>query len=164
MGKCETATAAIGIKILLSDLMLQLNANNFNLIKKMLHTGCIEDSNEYYNEAYKKIVGYGEYDNELPEEYVECKEYLLKEFTNNGSYYKSKYSIKEEPDLSKGCLLEKELLVPLKELLATERWGYQRYGVNSLSRPLDFDLSVDLEEYKDIKDFSLVFFVKQHSG
>ena len=164
MGKSETATAAIGLKILLSDLISQINKDNFDLIKQMLYTGCIEDSNDYYNEAYKNIVGYGYYDNELPEEYVECKQYLLKEFTHNGSYYKSKYSSKVDRDLSKGCLLEKELLVPIKEILATERWGYERNGINSLSRPLDFDLAVDLEEYKDLAHFTLVFFVKQHSG
>jgi hypothetical protein len=54
--------------------------------------------------------------------------------------------------------------VPIKEILETERWGYERYGVNSASRPLDFDLSVDLKEYEDIKNFNIIFFVKQHSG
>jgi hypothetical protein len=34
MGKSETASASIGIKILLSDLILQINETNINLIKK----------------------------------------------------------------------------------------------------------------------------------
>ena len=164
MGKCETATASIGIKILLSELILQINKTNFNLIRKMLYDGCIEDNNDYYNEAYKNIIGYGENDNELPKTYKKFKEHLIKEFKSNGSYYKSKITSKVEPDLSNGCLSEQYLLVPIKNILATERWGYERYGVNSASRPLDFDLSLDLNEYKEIKNFNIIFFVKQHSG
>jgi len=164
MGKSETATASIGIKILLSDLILQINEKNFKLIKKMIYDGCIEDSNGYYNEVYNNIIGYGEDDNELSEKYLEFKEYLIREFKNNGSYYKSKLSYKVEPDLSNGCLFDQKLLVPIKDILATERWGYERYGVNSTSIPLDFDLSLDLKEYEEIKNFNIIFFVKQHSG
>ena len=166
MGKSETASASIGIKILLSDLILQINETNFTLIKKMVYDGCIEDSNGYYNEAYRNILGYGYTDNELPENYLECKEYLINEFKTKGSYYKSKFSSKVEPDLNDGTLFERYLLVPVKDILSTERWGYERYGVNSASRPLDFDfdLSVELTEYQDITPFNVVFFVKQHSG
>jgi hypothetical protein len=166
MGKSETASASIGIKILLSDLILQINETNFDLIKKMVYAGCIEDSNSYYNEVYKNIVGYGEDDNELPEDYLEWKEYLINEFKTKGSYYKSKFSSKVEPDLTNGTLFDCYLLVPIKDLLETERWGYERYGVNSASRPLDFDfdLSVELKEYAEIKNYSMIFFIKQHSG
>jgi hypothetical protein len=164
MGKCETASASLGIKILLSDLIAQLNKTNFSLIKRMLYAGCIEDSNNYYNEVYKKIVGYGENDNELPGTYKKFKEHLIKEFKENGSIYKSKTSYEVKPDLSEGCLLEQYLLVPVKDLLLTDRWGYERYGTNSIARPLDFDLSLDLTEYKDIQHFTIVFMVKQSSG
>jgi hypothetical protein len=164
MGKSETASASIGIKILLSDLILQINKTNFNLIKKMVYDGCIEDSNGYYNEVYKTIVGYGEDDNDLPEDYLQYKEYLIKEFETKGSFYKSKFSSKVEPDVNDGTLFERYLLVPVKDILETERWGYERYGVNSASRPLDFDLSVDLKIYENIKHFNIIFFVKQHSG
>ena len=163
MGKSETASASIGIKILLSDLILQINETNFDLIKKMIYDGCIEDANGYYNEAYKNIMGYP-YGEELPEDYLECKEYLINGFKTKGSYYKSKFSSKVEPDLHDGSLFERYLLVPVKNILETERWGYERYGINSASRPLDFDLSVDLKEYKEIKNFSIIFMVKQHSG
>jgi hypothetical protein len=164
MGKSETATASIGIKILLSDLILQTNKTNFNLIKKMVCDGCIEDSNGYYNEVYNNIIGYEESYNKLPEDYLEFKKYLISEFKNNGSYCKSKFTSIIKPDLSNGCLFEQYLLVPIKDILETERWGYDRYGVNSASRPLDFDLSLKLKEYKEIKHFSIIFFVKQHSG
>ena len=164
MGKSETATASIGIKILLSDLILQINETNFALIKKMLYDGCIEDSNSYYNEAYQNILGYPYGEDKLTGDYLECKEYLINEFKTKGSYYKSKFSSKVDSDLHDGTLFDRYLLVPVKDILETERWGYERYGVNSASRPLDFDLSVDLKNYEEIKNFNVVFFVKQHSG
>jgi hypothetical protein len=49
MGMCETATASIGIKILLSDLILQIKENNVTQIKEMLYYGFIEDDNDYFN-------------------------------------------------------------------------------------------------------------------
>lgn len=163
MGKSETATASIGIKILLSDLIIQINETNFTLIKKMLYDGCIEDINGYYNEAYKIILGHDEDNIELPQTYNEFKDYITEQFKLHGSYYKSKFSSKV-PDLSNGTLFERYLLVSVKDILEMERWGYERYGVNSTSRPLDFDLSVELTKYQDIKNFNVIFFVKQHSG
>jgi len=71
MGKSETASASIGIKILLSDLLEQINETNFTLIKKMLYDGCIEDMNGYYNEAYKIILGHDIDNDELPQTYNE---------------------------------------------------------------------------------------------
>ena len=56
MGKCETPTAAIGISILLSDIILQINETNFDLIKEMLTNGYIEDRNNYCNEVYDNIL------------------------------------------------------------------------------------------------------------
>ena len=163
MGKSETASASIGIKILLSELIEQINKTNFTLIKKMLYDGCIEDSNGYYNEAYKIILGHDEDNDELPQTYNEFKDSVTEQFKLHGSYYKSKFSSKV-PDLSNGTLFERYLLVSVKDILETERWGYERYGVNSASRPLDFDLSVELTKYQDIKNFNVIFFVKQHSG
>ena len=166
MGKSETASAAIGIKILLSDLVAQLNVTNFSLIKKMLYDGCIEDANGYCDEVYKKIIGYDDGDIIMPETYDTFKEYVTEQFKLHGDYYKSKSTSIVTSDLTHGCLLEKYLLVPMKTLLETERWGYERYGINSASRPLDFDLSINLEEYKknNIEKYKVVFIIKQHSG
>lgn len=161
---CDTATASIGIKILLSDLILQMNETNIELIKKMLCKGSIEDSNDSFNELLKKIVGYEYEENELPKEYLQCKEYLINEFKNNGSYYQDRDTGKKTYHLNHGSLFEKELLVPIKKILSTERWGYNRRGINSLSRPLDFDLSVSTEEYKEIKNFNIIFFISQDTG
>ena len=166
MGKSETATASLGIKILLSDLVSQINIINFILIKKMLYDGCIEDSNGYFNEAYKNIIGYDDGDIEIPEQYDTFKEYLTSQFKLHGDYYKSKSTSIVTSDLRNGCLLEKYLLVPIKDLLDTERWGYERYGTNGVSRELDFDLSINLEEYKknNIEKYKVILMIKQHSG
>ena len=164
MGKSEKATAVIGIRILLSDLVSQMNETNYELIKKMVCEGCIEDENGFYNESFKNIVGYEYEYNELPHHWSTCKEYLLNEFKNNGSYNKDRYTNKSTPDFSHGSLLDNHLLVTIKEILSTERWGYNRHGINSSTRSLDFDLSVNTEEYKDIQHFTTVFFLKQYSG
>jgi hypothetical protein len=164
MGKCETSTASLGIKILLSELIKQINEDNFNLIKKMLNDGIIEDSNDYFNEVYQKVIGYDDADVKLPENYLEFKKYLKEQFKTNGSYYKSKFSNEVEPYLNSGCLYDRYLLIPIKEILSTERWGYSRYGINSTSRLIDFDLKVNTDEYKMIKKFTIAFIIKQHSG
>jgi hypothetical protein len=53
MGRSETATASLGIKILLSDLVSQIDETNFDLIKKILEDGFIEDDKKAVDE-YKK--------------------------------------------------------------------------------------------------------------
>lgn len=137
---------------------------NTELIKKMLYEGCIEDSNGYYNEVFKNIVKYEYEENELPKDYLLCKEYLINEFKNNGSYCKNRYTHKVIPDFNNTSLFDKELLVPIKDILSTKRWGYNRTGINSSSRPLNFDLSISTQEYNDIHNFNIIFFIKQDAG
>ena len=141
MGKCETAKTSIGIKILLSDLILQINETNFDLIKEILNKGFISDENEYYNDAYAEII----LCNNLPKNCLEFKDFLEQEFKNRG-------------------LFEQELLLSIKNILRTDRWGYNREGRNGNYRPIDFDLSVDVEEYKEIKKYTIVFILEQYSG
>jgi len=160
MGRCETASASIGIKILLSDLILQINETNFTLIKQMLNWGFIEDDNDYFNEIYSKILG----SNKLSNNYLNLKEDLINEFTNNGSYHKSHSHSIVIPTLDKGCLFDKYLLVPVKKILSIERWGYDRDGSNSISRPIDFDLSINIDKYTEIEKINIVFILGQHSG
>ncbi len=160
MGKCETATASIGIKISLSDLILQINETNCAIITELLHRGFIEDDNDYFNEIYLTIT----HRNKLPENHLELKEYLIRECTNNGSYHKSKGNSIVIPTLDKGCLLDKALLVPLKDILTMDRWGHDRDGSNCISRPMDFDLSVNIEKYAEIENKEIVFILGQHSG
>lgn len=145
MGKCETATAAIGISILLSDIISQINEKNFDLIKEMLTDGCIEDGNDYYNEAYDNIINCEKFKGN----YIDIKEYLTEEFKNTGSH--------------EDYLFDKALLVPIKEILMNDRWGYDRYGTNCVSRLIDFDLSINVDKYQDIKNFKIVFLLSQHT-
>jgi len=108
MGKCESATASIGIKILLSDLILQINETNFNLIREMLNDGFIEDKNDYFNEIYQKIIDCNELDpNNLTYNYLDVKEYLINKCKINGSYSKSKFSSEVTPTLNTMELEEK---------------------------------------------------------
>lgn len=51
----KTLTASIGIKILLSDLILQINEKNFNIIKEILNNGFLEDENDTFNEVFTKL-------------------------------------------------------------------------------------------------------------
>ena len=187
MGKCEIATASIGIKILLSNLILQINETNFNLIKGMLNDGFIEDENKYFNEVYEEIIN----NHKFTGNYIDVKEYLINQCKNNDTYTKSKFSntliiddvfsyelcslennslstcertdkFIVENNLNKRCLFDQVLLLPIKEILTNERWGFDRYGTNSISRPLDFDLSVNIDKYKEIEKFEIVFIIGQH--
>jgi len=162
MGKCESATASIGVKIKLSDLILQINENNFNTIESMLDNGRIEDENDYFNEAYTNII----YSDDMPHDASHAshaKEYLIDAFTRNGTYHKSR-SGHIIPTLDHGCLLDQELLVPIDKLLSCERWGYEREGSNSTSRPIDFDLLIRNNPYKNIEKTKIVFILIQHYG
>jgi hypothetical protein len=141
MGKCETAAASVGIKISLSDLIVQLNETNFDLIQDMLHDGFIEDENNSLNDVYYAIIWCEPFNGNA----LTYKEYLLTALKKNG------------------CL-DRDLLLPVKEILQTDRWGYERSGTNSKSRPIDFDLSVPIEKYKDIEKIKIVFILRQHSG
>ncbi len=158
MGKSEYGIASIGLKILLSNLILQINNTNFTLIKEMLYKGFIEDQNDYFNEQYVNIVN----GQNLPNTFLKFKQYLTINFTHNGSYHKFKNGT-VIPTLDDGCLFDQYLLVPIKQILSTSRYGYDRYGVNSSSRPLDFDLSIDTEKYKDITGIEIVFILEQSS-
>jgi hypothetical protein len=161
MGKCETSITSIGIKILLSDLILQINEKNFDLIKEILNDGFISDENEHYNDAYTDII----WCTDLPENYLEYKIFLEQEFKKKGSYLHLRNSNKIEPDLQNGCLLERELLLPIKNILETQRWGYNRYGKNGSYCPIDFlSESINMEKYKEIEKYTIVFILQQYSG
>jgi len=134
MGRVESVNASIGIKILLTDLVSQMNETNATLIQNMLDDGCIEDDNNCSNQTYQTIV---DTDN------LKTRDYLLSEFTTK---LKNEY-----------------LLVPLKSIISTERWGYNREGKNSRSRPMQ-DLSVNTDEYNIIKNWELVFIIIQNAS
>jgi hypothetical protein len=155
MGFCESATASIGIKISLNDLVKQITKKNQKLILEMLNDGFIEDENEFYNEVFEDIV------NSLSEETSSLKKILTSEFQTRGTYVKCKFT--DNVDES-GSLLEQYLLVPVKTLLCTSRWGYNRTGTNGIcDEEVDFT-APDLEKYKGLKNFKTVFMLSQNSG
>ena len=90
----------------------------------------------------------------LPETWLEYKEYVETNFKKYGSYNKSKFSTKVHHTIEDGCLFDKYLLVPIKEIISSTRWGYDREGTNSNSRPIDFDLSVNTDEYKELEKYN----------
>jgi hypothetical protein len=96
------------------------------------------------NDIYYRIIR----ENELPENWLDVKEYLINEFTKN------------EPEAD---LLDKYLLLPVKRLLSTERWGYDRDGLNSISRPIDFDLSINTDKYNSIEKTEIVLILGQYA-
>lgn len=148
MGKCESAWAFLGIRILLQDLVTQLDESNVSLITHMIMNGTIEDENEYANDLFAKVI---EEMGECPENAHRCKEYLTKLFVGKGK--------KNEE-----CLWEREIVIPIKTILTTDRWGYDRYGTNCSSIPIDFDLSLNTDKYKDLTGWTPVFVLHQHSG
>ena len=157
MGKCERSTASVGVKITLSDLVSQITETNFALIHTMLCDGWIEDENDYFNEVYSSIV----YDG-MPHDHEGVKEYLTHAFTHQGTYHKSRGSA-AIPTLDHGCLWDQSLLVPFHTVLSCERWGHDRYGTNSTSRPIDVDL-IHSNPYKDIEHIKIVLMLRLHSG
>ena len=56
MGRCESVYASIGIKILLCDLLSQVNETNVEEINIMLQDGFIEDDNDYLNNTYLEML------------------------------------------------------------------------------------------------------------
>ena len=110
----------------------------------MLDNGFIEDENDYFNNMYSNIVNR----NDLSKNY---KEQLTQYFKLNDS------------SVGSGCLFDKFLLVPVKQILKTDRWGYDRSGSNCVSRQIDFDLSVNIEKYKEIEKKEIVFILGQNS-
>lgn len=142
MGKSNSATASIGIKISIRDLLVQICDANITVVKYVLVNGMVEDENDELNEIFSIIVS-----ENLELESMDLKDYLYNEFTQNN-------------------LIDAVLLVHIKTILTTERWGYEREGINCSSRPLDFDLSVDLtqDSFHLLEHTELVFILDQCAG
>ena len=132
MGRCESVYASIGIKILLCDLLSQVNETNVEEINIMLQDGFVEDDNDYLNNTYLEM---------LEELTLESKDRMVEKFKD----------------------FNNELLVPIKKILSTGRWGYNREGTNCVSRPLDFDLSFD-SKVPNITNYKIVFILQQYAS
>ena len=166
MGKSESATVYIGFKILLSDIVSQITETNVPLIQEMLQNGYIEDSNEHFQEVYMDILECVKWDVDK-----NLKEYLTHAFKNTGSYYTCRFTDKTSlnkrlPNEEDGVLWDRYLLVPLKEILSTTRYGYDRYGTNATSRSMGIVIDISTNKYKDILNANadMVFILEQNSG
>ena len=129
MGRCESVESSVGIKILLCDLLSQVNETNVEEINDMLQDGFIEDYNDWLNNTYLEL---------LEELTLESKDRLIEKFKNFKEY----------------------LLVPIKQILSTGRWGYNREGTNGCSKPFELFDAFDL----NITNYSKVFILKQHAS
>ena len=153
----KTSTASIGIKILLSDLILQINKNNFNIIKEILNNGFLEDENDTFNEVFYKIILNIKDDLD----YTNFKEYLTNEIKKCITLRASATMLAMT---NASSLFDKVLLLPIKEILKTQIYGYDsNASTNSISRKMDFDLSVNIDNYKEIKNIEIVFILSHHS-
>ena len=142
MEKEESATASIGIKIHIRDLLFQLCETNEDIIKSMLFDGFIEDENGELNQIFHTIVH-----KRIHLDWMKLKDYLFQKFNQS--------------DIN---LIDSVLLIPIKQIATTSRWGYEREGINSISRDLNFHLSLTDHMYKDIEHTEIVFILCQNSG
>ena len=152
----KISRASIGIKILLSDLILQINETNFNIIKEILNNGFLEDENDTFNDVFYKII----FNRKDDLNYADFKEYLINESKKCNSL-RASCMLAVADDSS---LFDKVFLFPIKEILTTQIYGYDsNAGTNSISRKMDFDLSVNIDKYKEIKNVEIVFILAHHS-
>jgi hypothetical protein len=150
MGKSETATSSIGIKIKFVELANLLNADNFESINSILNNAIIEDENEHYNDNYQDMIS---------EMYVYEVDYK----NNIITFDKYKQEL-----MTYTKLFDYKLLIPVHEILSTTRWGYDRDGVNSSSMEIKDAMKIINKklpnEYKFLSSYPIVFMLYQVSG
>ena len=140
----------------------------------------VQDENGCYNTIFEQIIrGEDVKSHKIDEKFdiftfEEYKEYLTKNFKLYGDRYMYKDGKTEVPEYKEDHLenlYNQILIIPLKEILWTERWGYNRYGTNGTS--CDFDIS-DLTKKSEevhkmasdmsLKNFSVSLNVYQHTS
>lgn len=181
MGKCETASVAIGISIEVKDLFEAINKDNHEIIHHQLlqDNAFINDDNGCYNEAFDKILGGNdmvsdEYIDLDELDYVEYKNHivtLFKKFGDTKLYRDGSKKIMEYKEDDEENLYHQTLLIPHCNLVSTERWGYSRYGTNGTFSILDIDKLVAFNKEIDdkmkelkISNYKISMIVCQHSG
>jgi len=117
----------------------------------------LEDENDTFNEVFYKIILNLKYDLD----YIDLKEYLTNEIKKCITLRASSTMLAMTDASS---LFDKVLLCPIKEILKTQIYGYDsNASTNSISRKMDFDLSVNIDKYKEIKNIEIVFILSHHS-
>jgi hypothetical protein len=150
MGKSETATAFIGIKIKFVELVNLLNEDNFKSINSIFNYAIIEDENEHYNDNYQEMLS---------------KMYIYK---NNYEDNIIKFDKYKQELMTYEYIFDYKLLIPVHEILSTTRWGYDRDGINSSSMEINDAMKIINKkipnEYKFLSNYPIVFILQQASG
>lgn len=136
MTRLKGSFVSIGISISLKNLISQTNDTNNTLILEMLDSGFIEDKDGDKNDTYDRFIR--QY---YPDENIENDYELIDYIKNQLTYY---------------GLMEKELLMPIKNILTLDR-----NKSTTICIPMDSDLSLDLSPYKNIENYKKVFIVNK---
>ncbi len=163
MGFSQNAIVSIGIKIQLEKLAHQINKQNFDDILKIFDTAYIDDENNDFTHTLRLVL----IDLDGEKDYEKFKTKFIKEIKKRGTTASSHYG-KVVEVFSYGYLNEKYLLIPLKDLISTSRYGYGREGINGTSCGLNIDTqhikNIIEEKYNWLKDGELVMMVQQSCG
>jgi hypothetical protein len=182
MGRSESVTLSVGVNFTIKDLLDAMTELNYESIKNNYFTenSIIEDENNFYNSTYRNIVNgidiiTKEYIDLTKLNFSEYKEYLVNNFKRFGDEYHSKYNeheIYEYKEDDENNLYHQQLLIPINELLNTERWGYSREGTNGSSCNIDITelnnisdvIHKQMENLQLLKNYDIVFIVSQSAG
>jgi hypothetical protein len=130
MGHDEIATFAVGLRIGLQELLSQINRKNWPVIRVWLRDGFLEEPNGEINIEFRCVV------EEMPESPIwRVKRYWQHQLNEN------RFPVEGSTKLS-----EHILLVPLAQIIQTERYGHNREGLNGVSRPFDLESLARAEE------------------
>ncbi len=140
MVKSETSKCGIGIKIAFSDLINNLSNDNLCIF----FDGFINDNNSTFNENYNKLLfdlqddkrnfftcGTSiRFSNDTALQQV--KDYLIFESKKLGEIIRlNNDPLFAENSLRHGSIYEQDVLYITHHILSTERWGYDRAGINA---------------------------------
>ncbi len=183
MGFSESVSVYFGLKIVLKDLVNQIDETNYDKIKEMLHNydSFIDDQNEQFNNMFENIRSELWIEHhpkrktkknkvqleKVQLDYITYKNKFNEEISKRGTMIPLRNGTEEER-FDNGYLGDQIFLYPVKHLLHTERYGYDRCGINGTYCNLNFDVeSIKksiLEKYNWLKNVEVVMMIKQHSG
>lgn len=178
MGFSESVSVYFGLKIVLKDLVNQIDETNYDKIKEMLQDcNCfINDENNQFNSMFENIRSELWIENNPKRktkkdkvilDYITYKNKFNEQISKRGTMIPLRNG-KEEEKFDYGYLSDQIFLYPVTHLLHTERYGYDRSGINGTYCNLDFDIeSIKksiLDKYNWLKDIEVVMIIKQDSG
>lgn len=136
MGNITSKYVYSGIKILLSELISQTDELNFDLIINMLYNGHMHSN--YYDENFHRIFGKCAYD---------YKNY-------NGGISRFKEDLELKLNKFNDEILNEYLLLPIKYIASSSDFMSSEHYT---PHEINFDLLIDIEKYKEIKNIDIIF-------